>query len=62
MMTLKQISSWLDGGKLYGDENTLVTRVTTDTRSLTAGDLFIALQGERFDGNQFILRQILNVY
>ncbi len=54
MMTLKQISSWLDGGKLYGDENTLVTRVTTDTRSLTAGDLFIALQGERFDGNQFL--------
>lgn len=54
MMTLKQISSWTDGGKLYGDENTLVTRVTTDTRTLTAGDLFVALQGERFDGNLFL--------
>ena len=54
MMTLKQISSWVDGGKLYGDENTLVTRVTTDTRTLAAGDLFVALQGERFDGNLFL--------
>lgn len=54
MMTLKQISSWIDGGKLYGDENTLVTRVTTDTRTLTVGDLFIALKGEHFDGNLFL--------
>jgi UDP-N-acetylmuramoyl-tripeptide--D-alanyl-D-alanine ligase len=28
--------------------------VHTDSRSLRAGDLFIALRGERFDGNQFI--------
>lgn len=54
MMTLKQISSWIDGGKLYGDENTLVARVTTDTRILMADDLFIALQGERFNGNLFL--------
>ena len=54
MMTLKQISSWIDGGKLCGDENTLVARVTTDTRTLMAGDLFVALQGERFDGNLFL--------
>lgn len=54
MMTLKQISSWIDGGRLYGDEDTSVTRVTTDTRTLTAGDLFIALQGEHFDGNLFL--------
>ncbi len=28
-------------------------RVCTDTRALQQGDLFIALRGERFDGNQF---------
>lgn len=54
MMTLMQISSWINGGKLYGDKNTLVTRVTTDTRTLAVGDLFIALQGEHFDGNLFL--------
>lgn len=54
MMTLKQISSWIDGGKLYGDADTAVTRVNTDTRTLTAGDLFIAIQGEHFDGNLFL--------
>jgi UDP-N-acetylmuramoyl-tripeptide--D-alanyl-D-alanine ligase len=29
-------------------------RVHTDSRSLRAGDVFVALRGERFDGNQFI--------
>ncbi|RMF00470.1 MAG: UDP-N-acetylmuramoyl-tripeptide--D-alanyl-D-alanine ligase [Bacteroidetes bacterium] len=28
-------------------------RVTTDTRQLQPGDLFVALKGDRFDGNQF---------
>lgn len=31
-----------------------IARVHTDSRSLQAGDLFVALRGERFDGNQFI--------
>ncbi|MGH8443413.1 MAG: UDP-N-acetylmuramoyl-tripeptide--D-alanyl-D-alanine ligase [Nevskiaceae bacterium] len=30
------------------------TRVTTDTRTLAPGDLFVALKGERFDGHEFI--------
>jgi UDP-N-acetylmuramoyl-tripeptide--D-alanyl-D-alanine ligase len=29
-------------------------RVTTDTRALEAGDLFVALKGERFDGHDFV--------
>jgi UDP-N-acetylmuramoyl-tripeptide--D-alanyl-D-alanine ligase len=29
-------------------------RVTTDSRSLRAGDLFVALKGERFDGHDFV--------
>jgi murE/murF fusion protein len=31
-----------------------VLRVHTDTRTLQPGDLFVALQGERFDANQFL--------
>jgi len=29
-------------------------RVTTDSRLLQAGDLFVALKGERFDGHDFV--------
>ena len=29
-------------------------RVTTDTRTVAAGDLFVALKGERFDGHDFV--------
>ena len=30
------------------------SRVTTDTRQLQAGDLFVALRGERFDAHDFL--------
>ncbi len=32
----------------------MVRRVVTDSRKAGAGDLFVALRGERFDGNDFI--------
>lgn len=54
MMTLKQVLHWLGDGQLFGDENTAVSRINTDTRTLSSGDLFIALQGEHFDGNLFL--------
>ncbi|MDB9311751.1 UDP-N-acetylmuramoyl-tripeptide--D-alanyl-D-alanine ligase [Spirulina sp. CS-785/01] len=34
--------------------NVPITGVSTDTRTLQAGDLFVALRGESFDGHQFI--------
>lgn len=33
-------------------------RVTTDTRGLTPGDLFVALRGERFDGHDFVAQAL----
>ena len=33
---------------------TSFARVSTDTRQLAAGDLFVALQGERFDAHEFL--------
>jgi len=41
------------GGRLQG-ENVPFTRVTTDSRTLVPGDLFVALRGERFDGHAFV--------
>jgi UDP-N-acetylmuramoyl-tripeptide--D-alanyl-D-alanine ligase len=39
---------------LVGDPATVVQRVHSDTRSLQAGDLFVALKGERFDAHAFL--------
>jgi UDP-N-acetylmuramoyl-tripeptide--D-alanyl-D-alanine ligase len=54
MMTLGQVHSWLPGSSLVGDPSVTVSRVHTDTRSLLPGDLFVALRGERFDGNDML--------
>jgi UDP-N-acetylmuramoyl-tripeptide--D-alanyl-D-alanine ligase len=34
--------------------NVRFDRVTTDSRSLQAGDLFVAIKGERFDGHDYV--------
>ena len=41
------------GGRLEGDPDATITAVSTDSRSVEAGELFIALDGEHFDGNDF---------
>src|SRR4029079_12913727 len=40
-------------GRLIGT-NLPFSRVTTDTRTLAAGDLFVALKGDQFDGHDFV--------
>jgi UDP-N-acetylmuramoyl-tripeptide--D-alanyl-D-alanine ligase len=40
-------------GRLVGD-NVRFARVTTDSRALARGDLFVALKGDRFDGHDFV--------
>ena len=54
MMSLAQVAAWLDGAHLVGPADLSVQRVHTDTRTIAAGDLFVALQGERFDANAFL--------
>jgi UDP-N-acetylmuramoyl-tripeptide--D-alanyl-D-alanine ligase len=41
----------LEGG---GPEGPVFPRVSTDTRSVAPGDLFVALRGERFDAHAFL--------
>ncbi|POW60948.1 UDP-N-acetylmuramoyl-tripeptide--D-alanyl-D-alanine ligase [Candidatus Pantoea alvi] len=48
LKTLAEIS----GGTLHGSDLTL-NEVTTDTRKVTPGSLFVALVGERFDAHDF---------
>ena len=43
------------GGRVTsGDEATQIGRVSIDTRTLVPGDFFVALRGERFDGEAFV--------
>ena len=58
MMTLQQalgfVRQRIPSAHLVGDGATPLARVHTDTRTLQAGDLFVALKGERFDANAFL--------
>lgn len=54
MMTLQQALGWLPSARLVGDGGVKFLRVHTDTRSLQAGDLFVALKGEHFDAHDFL--------
>ena len=58
MMTLQQalgfVQQRLPAARLLGDADLLVQRVHTDTRTLQAGDLFVALKGETFDANTML--------
>ena len=54
MMTLAQAHALLPGSTLVGDGAIALLRVHSDTRSLRAGDLFVALKGERFDAHEML--------
>jgi UDP-N-acetylmuramoyl-tripeptide--D-alanyl-D-alanine ligase len=56
IMTLGEAHALLPGAQLVGDPATPIARVHSDTRSLRAGDLFVALKGERFDAHDFLLQ------
>ena len=52
MGDLAQVGIWTDAVHIQGDAR--FAHVSTDTRTLTPNDLFIALKGERFDAHDFL--------
>ena len=42
------------GGQLYGNKNAYAANVSTDSRTTEKNDLFVALCGGNFDGNNFV--------
>ena len=58
-LTVAQAASFC-GGTVVGDGAAVFTGVSTDSRSIPEGALFLALCGERFDGHQFIGKAIEN--
>jgi UDP-N-acetylmuramoyl-tripeptide--D-alanyl-D-alanine ligase len=51
-LTLADIAE-MTGGELHG-QDVAIERVERDSRAVQAGDLFLALQGERFDAHDFV--------
>jgi len=51
--TLKEIAE-ATGGSMTGEPGALAAGVSTDSRAVAQGELFVALRGERFDGHEFV--------
>ena len=58
MFTTEEIAK-VTGGRLEGADCE-ITSVSTDTRSIGNGALFIAVKGESFDGNDFLEKAFQN--
>ena len=46
------------GHLVKGEPAAVISRVSTDSRASEAGDLFVALKGDRFDGHDFVAQAV----
>ena len=52
-VSLEKIVEWA-GGRLSGGGSCLIRNISTDTRNISRGDLFLALKGDNFDGHSYV--------
>jgi len=55
MFTVGDILTAVKGKLLLGNTEEILTGLSTDTRKIKKGELFLAIKGDRFDGHSFIL-------
>jgi UDP-N-acetylmuramoyl-tripeptide--D-alanyl-D-alanine ligase len=53
MFTVREIAA-ATGGRIIGSPDKRVSGVSTDSRVITSGRLFVPLKGERFDGHDYL--------
>ncbi|MDP1853367.1 MAG: UDP-N-acetylmuramoyl-tripeptide--D-alanyl-D-alanine ligase [Candidatus Omnitrophota bacterium] len=56
--TLNEILEATGGKFIYGNLNVSVTGVSSDSRTIKSGELFIAIRGEKFDGHNFVAEAV----
>jgi UDP-N-acetylmuramoyl-tripeptide--D-alanyl-D-alanine ligase len=57
-MTLSEISKAVNGKIIQGEGHREVSKISTDSRKINPGDLFIALRGERHDAHRYLKQAI----
>jgi UDP-N-acetylmuramoyl-tripeptide--D-alanyl-D-alanine ligase len=57
-ITAEDIIKPLKGKLISGTAGSVLTGVSTDSRKIEAGNLFLALRGERYDGHDFVEQTI----
>ena len=58
LFSLQTVAKACSGRLLGGPDRLTVERVCTDSRAVRKGDLFVALQGEQFDGHDFLAKAV----
>ena len=53
-LTIEEILGAVEGTLRQGSPHHHIKGVSTDSRTIMPGELFIPLKGERFDGHHFI--------
>ncbi len=53
-LTLSQVAQFAGGSLSHGNGKIRLSKVSTDSRTLKPGELFVALRGENFDGHKFV--------
>jgi len=53
-LSIKEVLNAVQGELFNGGENQFILNVSTDSRNISEGDLFIPLKGDKFDGHNFI--------
>ena len=57
-ITVKEVSSAINGRQISGSPGEFVKGLSTDSRKMTPGHIFLALKGERYDGHNFLTNAI----
>jgi UDP-N-acetylmuramoyl-tripeptide--D-alanyl-D-alanine ligase len=53
-LTAAEVAAVSGGRVIHGDPRTAIGRIAIDSRTLGAGDFFVAIRGERYDGHRFV--------
>jgi UDP-N-acetylmuramoyl-tripeptide--D-alanyl-D-alanine ligase len=57
-LPLSKLAEFAQGSLASGKSEVSISRISTDSRTLQPGDLFVALRGDNFDGHRFLQQAV----